>query len=177
MKSGQGELSLLEKISLYIPGFRGYKEKELRRESDRLVREKIYRNLDEAERAFREVLTYMTRPVPDDIMTLIDIIIYRLQEVKDSVRFAEAGYSGFFDAEKVLEDDLDKVLRHDLKLLRVSEKVANDVKELSSKGFNVPDARNRLMMIIEALKVIREALSIRRDILKGYGPGEGEGGE
>ena len=168
MKDDRGELSLLERVSLFIPGFKGYKEKELRRESDRLVREKVYGNLDEAERAFREVLTYMPRPVPDDIMTLIDIIIYRLQEMKDSIRFAESGYSGFFDIEKVREEDLDKVLTQDLKLLRVSEKVLKDVKELSSKGFNVPDARNRLMMIIEALKVIREALSIRRDILKGY---------
>lgn len=168
MSSDSGELSLFEKISLFIPGFRGYKEKELRRESDRLVREKIYSNLDEAERAFREVLTYMVRPVPDDIMSLVDIVIYRIQEIKDSVRFAESGYSGFFDREKVREDDLDKILRHDLKLLRISDKVLKDVKELSSKGFNVPDARNRLMMIIEALKVIREAFSMRRDILKGY---------
>ncbi len=166
--SGSEELSTFERITLFIPGFKGYKEKELRRESDRLIREKIFSNLDGAERSFREALTYLPRPISEDIMTLVDIIIYRLQELKDSVKFGESGYSGFFDVEKVREDDLEKVLKNDLKLLRVSEKVFKDVQELSSKGFNVPDARNRLMMIIEALKVIREALSVRRDILKGY---------
>ncbi len=34
----KGERSLLERIMGYVPGYHGYKEKELRRESDRLVR-------------------------------------------------------------------------------------------------------------------------------------------
>jgi len=43
------QTGLLEKIELIIPGFRGYKEKELRRESDKLVRNQIYQRLYEAE--------------------------------------------------------------------------------------------------------------------------------
>ena len=34
----KGQMRLSERIAAFIPGFRGYKEKEIRRESDRLIR-------------------------------------------------------------------------------------------------------------------------------------------
>ena len=38
----QGQMRLSERIAAFIPGFRGYKEKEIRRESDRLIRNHLY---------------------------------------------------------------------------------------------------------------------------------------
>ena len=42
----QGQMRLSERIAAFIPGFRGYKEKEIRRESDRLVRNHLYMKLN-----------------------------------------------------------------------------------------------------------------------------------
>ncbi|MEM4352081.1 MAG: hypothetical protein QXV68_00505, partial [Candidatus Caldarchaeum sp.] len=42
------EMGLMEKILSYVPGYRGYKEKELRRETDILVRRKVSSLLAEA---------------------------------------------------------------------------------------------------------------------------------
>ena len=42
------EMRLSERILAELPGFRGYKEKELRRESDRIIRNHLYRRLSEA---------------------------------------------------------------------------------------------------------------------------------
>jgi hypothetical protein len=47
------ERTLTEKIIGYIPGYRGYKEKELRRESDRLVRMDVVNRLKDAKMIFR----------------------------------------------------------------------------------------------------------------------------
>jgi hypothetical protein len=49
----KGERGLLEKIMGYIPGYKGYKEKELRRESDRLVRMEAVNRLKAAKTTFR----------------------------------------------------------------------------------------------------------------------------
>ena len=49
----KGERGLLEKIMGYVPGYKGYKEKELRRESDRLVRMETVNRLKAAKTAFR----------------------------------------------------------------------------------------------------------------------------
>ena len=48
VERGKAGTGLLEKIELFIPGFRGYKEKEIRRESDRLIRNQVYQKLSEA---------------------------------------------------------------------------------------------------------------------------------
>ena len=40
----KGQMRLSERIAAFIPGFHGYKEKELRRESDRLIRNHLYLN-------------------------------------------------------------------------------------------------------------------------------------
>jgi len=39
----QGSLSALEKLEMKIPGFSGYKEKELRRQADRMLRDMLAR--------------------------------------------------------------------------------------------------------------------------------------
>ena len=39
----KSDLSLTERIALYIPGYRGYREKNLRREQDRAVRAELSR--------------------------------------------------------------------------------------------------------------------------------------
>ena len=53
----RGEMGLMEKIMRYIPGYRGYKEKEIRRESDRLIRMESALRLQKAKDAVRSCLT------------------------------------------------------------------------------------------------------------------------
>ena len=52
----KGEQGLVEKIVSYIPGYHGYKEKELRRETDKLVREFSVQKLKEAKVALNEAI-------------------------------------------------------------------------------------------------------------------------
>lgn len=50
---------LVEKIELFVPGFRGYKEKELRRESDRIIREYLLRKINASYEDFKGVMTFI----------------------------------------------------------------------------------------------------------------------
>ncbi len=43
----KGQMNLPERIAAFVPGFRGYKEKEIRRESDRLIRNHLYMKLSD----------------------------------------------------------------------------------------------------------------------------------
>ena len=49
------QMRLGERIATAIPGFRGYKEKELRRESDKLIRNHLYRKLSKAKNDLKAV--------------------------------------------------------------------------------------------------------------------------
>ncbi|MEM1673716.1 MAG: hypothetical protein QXN24_03585 [Candidatus Bathyarchaeia archaeon] len=59
------ERSLLERIVGYIPGYRGYKEKELRRESDRLVRMDVVNRLKAAKDLLKKKVCEPS-PTPKD---------------------------------------------------------------------------------------------------------------
>jgi hypothetical protein len=55
----QGGLRLLEQLEMKIPGFKGYKEKELRRQSDRLLREMLLRQYNDQKARIGEVQSVM----------------------------------------------------------------------------------------------------------------------
>ena len=160
------DLHPAEKITLFIPGFKGYKEKKLRRETDKMIRQFIINNLGKAEKEFRETLSLLPTPVSKDIMTLIDIINYRISRLNNMVKTGEEEYSEFFNYEKINEKLLNKIIFHDLKLLEISKKIFNDIIDLSKKGFADLDVRNRFLMIIEALKVLEDNWMNRLKLLK-----------
>src|SRR5213083_3468858 len=51
----KSQTGILEKIELLVPGFHGYKEKEMRRESDKLIRNQIYQKLSDAEAQAKDI--------------------------------------------------------------------------------------------------------------------------
>jgi len=100
------EMGLMEKILSYIPGYRGYKEKELRRESDRLVRMEAVNRLREAKALLRKSLANpsVAQKISSEDAWRLDTLMMRLDRVTQRIDRAVAGYAGMFDAVKVKED-------------------------------------------------------------------------
>lgn len=106
-------LRLLEKLILYIPGFRGYKERELRREEDKRLRDKIVAELEDV----RYELLGLEEEYFNDVKKLKEVedLIAKLGKIRDKVEHADYGYSGFFD-KQINEEELTKMYQHDLKM-------------------------------------------------------------
>jgi hypothetical protein len=121
----RGERSLLERIMGYIPGYRGYKEKELRRESDRLVRTDAVNRLKAAKTAVRRTFANPTlvQNLSSEDSYRFDALMSRLDRVTQRIDRAVAGYAGMFDAVKVKEDKLDTVIQHDLSLIEKADAI------------------------------------------------------
>jgi hypothetical protein len=121
----QGERTLLERIMGYVPGYRGYKEKELRRESDRLVRAEAVSRLKAAKNLIRMAFANpeMVQKLSQGDAFKMDALNYRLDRVTQRVDRAIAGYAGMFDAVKVKEDKLDAVLQYDVGLIEKAEEI------------------------------------------------------
>ena len=158
---------LLEKLELSIPGYRGYKEKELRREADRLIRERLLRLL---EPAYRDFKSSMINAVGDaalmqsynQVQALFDRVIAKL-------RTASYGYSGFFDAVKVRESELDKLLEYDWSLISSAEKLAKTAREAAaSEPAKLGEALSSLR---SELLAFEDLLRKREEILRGVAGG------
>ena len=110
-------MRLSERIAAFIPGFRGYKEKEIRRESDRLIRNHLYLKLSIEKNDLREINQKLADRRYFDVLTDMDRLSAKMDRVVEKVNHASYGYSGFFDAVKVKEDNLDSMIAFDNKLM------------------------------------------------------------
>src|SRR3989442_15357312 len=142
-QSGRSQTGLLEKIELVIPGFRGYKEKELRRESDRLLRNLIYQKLTDAEAQVKDSYRALVNEGASEAWDDTDHLIARMDRINERINHSEYGYAGFFDAMKVKEPDLDRMMAFDDQLLQQVDTVTQAVAALkdSIEGGRPQEAR------------------------------------
>jgi hypothetical protein len=165
----RGERSLLEKIMGYIPGYRGYKEKELRRERDRLVRTEVVNKLKTAKTAFRRTFANpsMVQKLSGDDAYRFDALNSRLDRVTQRIDRAVAGYAGMFDAIKVKEDKLDSVIQHDLSLIEKAELVKADVEKTVSIDPGTDEWRTAMDALISKVEELDRLVDERSTILRG----------
>ena len=122
----------LESLTSKIPGYSGYKEKEMRREADTLLRENLARQLAEQLTKAEDVANQML--VGPGMMQLDEIGKgnTRLQTLIDKVKTAAQGYAGFFDAVKVKEDELDILYEFDNKMLDEVDGISEAIDQIQS---------------------------------------------
>src|SRR5262245_54137022 len=121
-RAAQGSL---ETLANSVPGFGGYREKELRRDADRLQREHLAQRLERCKPALDQAADAATRPGGDlASVNQVEQARKRLDALINRVRYADRGYSGFFDPVKLDEGVLARVYEFDLSLLAGVDAVA-----------------------------------------------------
>ena len=165
------ERSLLEKIMGYIPGYRGYKEKELRRESDRLVRMEVVNRLKAAKTAFRRKFAnpLLIQKLSSEDTFRFDTLTSRIDRVTQRIDRAVAGYAGMFDAIKVKEDKLDTVIEHDLSLIEKAEAIKADVEKVIELEPGKDDWRTAMDELISKVEELDGLVDKRSEVLRGLG--------
>jgi len=113
----KSQMRLSERIAAALPGFRGYKEKELRRESDKLIRNHLYLKLSRAKDNVRLISQKIADKRYFDVLTDVDRLIAKMDRITEKVNHASYGYSGFFDIVKIKEENLDRMIAYDSNLL------------------------------------------------------------
>jgi SMC interacting uncharacterized protein involved in chromosome segregation len=163
MKSDMG---LFEKIKMYIPGYKGYKEKNLRRDADRAVRQELSRSIQGSKADLAEV----QKAVIDDFDLMMDVERIRTKVDKYDIDIKKAvnGYSAFHDSVKILEADLDKVMAWDAKILddiQAMREATEKILEMADEGSL---ARKDLRKYERCIDDMLEDYNQREAIMKGF---------
>lgn len=122
-----GDQDFFKKIASKIPGFNGYIERSNRRAADKLLRETI---ADRFEELWQRVSSLQTDFISQgEILYLDDLekAAIKLRTFIDKIRRASYGYSGFFDAAKVNEEELARVYTYDEAMLELVEGVGRAI--------------------------------------------------
>jgi len=163
------EMGLLEKILIYVPGYRGYKERELRRESDRLVRMEAVNRLRAAKDIVRRSLTnpIIAQRISGEDAWRFDTLMSHLDRVTQRIDRAVAGYAGMFDAVRVREDKLDMVIQHDLNLIEKAEAIRASTESLARLEPGRDEWRRAIDDLISRVGELDMLVDRRVEILRG----------
>ncbi len=126
------QLGGLENLVKKIPGYKGYKDKELRREADKLLRTQVAAKLDDQRKLLADLQMQLVSATQIEFVDDLERAIMKLQILIDSLRSASYGYAGLFDAVKVKENELDALYDFDNKMLDFVSQIAAAVDKLTS---------------------------------------------
>jgi outer membrane murein-binding lipoprotein Lpp len=163
------QMRLSERILAAIPGFHGYKEKELRRESDKLIRNHLYLKLSGAKNDLRTISQRLSDRRWFDVLTDMDRLQAKVDRVNQKVNHASYGYSGFFDVVKVKEENLDRMIEFDSQLVDDVDGLIADVDAFKAevvKG-EAKNAKERIQSISDKLEAFEEAFDKRQEVILG----------
>jgi hypothetical protein len=160
------EMSDLEKLLAKIPGYKGYKEKEQRREADKLLRDHIVNRLRTVKTKLDGLQTDLISAGKIDLLDETGSAATQLQTFIDRLRTASYGYAGLFDAARIKEDDLDRVYEFDASLLSYADRLDSAIVS-AREGVEGEDTRSLILMLRDLAREANATFDERQDVLRG----------
>jgi len=154
-----GDQDFVKKLGSYIPGFKGYIERQNRRAADKLLRESV---ADRFEELWNRTSSLQTDLINQGGIAFVDDMekaSIQLRTFIDKIRTSTYGYSGFFDAVKINEDELAKLYEFDNAFFEVAEQIdraLDNVENTLGDETGLPAAiRNLVTLAKQATKTFK----------------------
>jgi hypothetical protein len=119
--------NIFDKIGSLIPGYRGYAEREGRRNCDKILREEIAHKLGEVEKILYQKINEAFKQKEKDLMKDIEEVRKEINTLSSKVKFAPHGASAFFTDAQIKENELFHIYQLDLDLAQAIENLRNNV--------------------------------------------------
>jgi hypothetical protein len=155
--------SWLHKIAGIVPGFKGYMDRERRRDADKLLRTHIARQYSAQRDRLNRVQQSLLRERRMDAIGEVDRMAGVLQRLIDRINTATYGYTGMFDAVKIEAEDLDQLYAFDMALASGADQVSSAISALDdAQGEKLDAAAGRLATLLDDLN---ERMNQRSELL------------
>ena len=128
----QKKISFFEKIGSLIPGYKGYAERDSRRDCDKIMRNLISNKFQFFEKQLNEFALQSFKNKEKEKMRFIESVRKELNTLKSKIEFAPYGASSFFSDNQIKEDELFEIYQFDHDLLDLSEKIiSSDINQIN----------------------------------------------
>jgi hypothetical protein len=157
----------IDSVAKRIPGYAGYLKREERRESDKLLRNHLEASL----RAHKEKLDRIAVKITDagslGLLKPINTATKMMEKAVDKVRFADQGYSGFFDLERIGEPELEKLYNFDVGLQQGVDEIGKKVARVAGAAGGVAESEGALSVLVQELEKFIGRLAERESAMTG----------
>lgn len=158
--------SLVERIAQYIPMYRGYKQKNLRRDEDRAVRDVVARSLG----VTKNNLANAARSTVGnrDAMRDMERVRSKVDRYYVDIKKAVNGYSAFHDSVKIAEAELDAVVSWDAKLVDDAESLNSMTDAMAAETFESGEIGAMLKQIEAVVDRLINDYHERENVMRGF---------
>jgi hypothetical protein len=165
----KSQMRLSERIAAALPGFRGYKEKELRRESDKLIRNHLYLKLSKDKDNVRSISQRIADKRYLDVLADIDRLVAKMDRITEKVNHASYGYSGFFDIVKIKEDNLDRMIAFDNQLVESVNALSDAIDAFKAQllSGDYTNLKDKVQSVTDKLELLEDTFDKRQEVIMG----------
>jgi hypothetical protein len=163
----------VEELIRKIPGFKGYFEREDRREADRLFRDYLVRIFEDQLAEFNRLQRELVDAGGIEYMERAQRVDTKLRTFIDRVAAAARGYAGVFDAIKIGEDDLERVYAFDQALMGYQDQLAAGLARLEEAvGSEEADVADVLRQLESVVTEANNTFERRTEVMQGLATAE-----
>ncbi|HET7376076.1 MAG TPA: hypothetical protein VFK30_05180 [Anaerolineae bacterium] len=123
----KGDRGGFSKLLSHVPGFRGYMEKETRRDADKLIRNTLATKLDQQLRRITGLQSDLIDGGGLEFVDDVEGASVKLRTFINRVQTAPRGYGGLFDPVHVREEQLDQLYNFDAQLFGEVDRVSSAI--------------------------------------------------
>ena len=165
----KSQMRLSERIAAALPGFRGYKEKELRRESDKLIRNNLTLKLSKDKDNVRSIAQKIADKRYLDVLPDIDRLTAKMDRITEKVNHASYGYAGFYDIVKIKEENLDRMITFDNQLLDEVNALTASIDDLKAQllSNNFSNLKDKIQAIADKFELLEDTFDKREQVILG----------
>lgn len=156
-----GDRGLFERAAMYVPGYRGYRDRNMRREVDRQVRTETSRMIDTAAKGLSGRHREAVEAEDMEAAKAIERVRTKADTLSKKILSTESGYSGFWEHIKTEESEIDAISEWDAKLLESADAFGEAV-----EAANSPEGVAALEEFIDDVSAKFDG---RRRMIKGLG--------
>ncbi len=113
-----------KKVMAFIPGFKGYIDRQNRRDADKLLRDTVARRFEEQWKRTSQLQSDMVSSGMIQYVDDMERAAIQLRTFIDKITTAPRGYAGMFDAVKINEKELEAIYQFDAAFFDLGEQVA-----------------------------------------------------
>jgi hypothetical protein len=165
--------NFLERLGEKIPGYRGFQDRELRRDVDRLLREHLAAGLGRLKAALRDRARAFTDAGKIGALNGFDRLDRQLDGLSQAIRFSDYGVTGLFDPVKIGEPELARLYEFDLSVVDDLARLEGEIAALPAPGEE--DAAPALERLQQAVRSLDGLWRQREQVAGSAAPG-GQGG-
>lgn len=148
----KAQRNILERLGEKIPGYRGFQDRELRRDVDKTLREHLASELGRLKSSLRDRTRAYTDAGKIGALNGFDRLDRTIDGLSQAVRFADYGATGLFDPVKIGEPELQRLYDFDLSIVNDLAQIEAAIGTVPAPGGDDPaPALDRLQQGVRAL--------------------------